>query len=96
MTLTIKTNNVPRDLLNWDDLTEEEKKQFDYYKGEDKYFALFFRYKENAYDSGEFSPAENFGLFRKWDGYESDTYFSGVVIRFVEDNERVIVGRYYC
>jgi hypothetical protein len=29
-----------------------------------------------------------------WDGYRSDSYFSGIVVRYVDDGERVIAGLY--
>lgn len=33
-------------------------------------------------------------LFSYWDGYVSETYFSGIVVRFADDYSRVIVGSY--
>ena len=31
-----------------------------------------------------------------WDGVLTDTFFSGILVRYVEDFERVIVARFYC
>ena len=34
-TLTVKTNNIPRDVLAWFDLTRDERANFAHYRGED-------------------------------------------------------------
>jgi hypothetical protein len=103
--LKVITNNVPRDILDGSDLTKKEREDFDYLDwakietGEDS--ASFFRYKGQAYDLGEFSS--DWGITRGtglpndlsgWHGYQSDSFFSGIVVRYVNDNEQVIVGTY--
>lgn len=98
MTTTIKTNNQPRNLLYWNELTVKEQKDFDYLKvnEEAQANANFIRYHRRVYDVSEFMRIEhtNKDLFVKWDGYISDSYFSGVLIRYVNDNEQVIVGTF--
>ena len=92
-TITIKTNNVPRDVLYWWELTDTERAEFDYLDSEvAQSDASFFRHRGNVYDLGEFmiSPVKG------WDGYHSDSYFSGMLVRYVEDCERVIIATYYC
>lgn len=100
--ITIRTNNQPRDILTAHELTEAERGEFDYHDwlsiqaGTDS--ASFFRYHGTTYDLGEFSttsglPADN--PLRGWDGYVSDSFFSGVVVRFVDDCERIIVGTFF-
>lgn len=100
-TLKIITNNVPRDILDASNLTITERKQFDYLDwkaledGTDS--ASFFRYKGQLYDLGEFQRIEHNGPenpFKGWDGYQSDSFFSGTLVRLVDDNERLIVGFY--
>lgn len=101
-TPTIRTNHVPRDVIDAWQLTLEERAEFDYLPwqaidaGEES--AEFFRYRGQLYDLHEFSttstlPADS--PLQGWDGYQSDTYFSATVVRYVENFERVIVGRYY-
>jgi hypothetical protein len=90
--MTIKTNNVPRDLIYWCELTSKEQKEFDYL--EDKSGEQFFRYKGNVYHLGEFQHTEHLP-FQGWNGYASDSYFSGVLIKLVSDYEQVIVATYY-
>lgn len=100
--LTIITNNVPRDVIEADELDAAERAEFDYLdwsaieEGSDS--ASFFRYKGTTYDLGEFSTTSGLGPpdgFGTWDGYQSDTFFSGILVRYCDDFERVIVARYY-
>lgn len=102
--LSIKTNNVPRLLLYGYQLTEKERKEFDYIDAEDFETHEFFRYKGILYDLGEFTripcmPTES--PMNRWDGYAGDSFFSGVVIRYVRegndhfDMDRIICGTYF-
>ena len=107
MGITIKTNNVPRPIVCGWELTEKEAAEFDYL--DDITEGGFFRYKGEVYDLGEFCrviPAGSKsyhpcdmhdigGDFKNWQGYISDSYFSGIVIRYTEDLEHVIVGTYF-
>jgi hypothetical protein len=110
--ITIKTNNQARYVLRSYDLTEKERKEFDYLDDEQIEYASFFRYKGQVYDLGEFSlilPADYKGPvaimvalhdtnsnFKGWQGYASDSYFSGILIKYTDNYcESVIVGRYY-
>jgi hypothetical protein len=101
-TLTIITNNVPRDVLDGYELTVKERDEFPYVnwqgieEGSDS--ASFFRYKGETYDLGEFMAPTGLPEFNPlcaWGGYRNDSFFSGIVIRYVDDCERIIVGRFY-
>ena len=107
MNLTIRTNNVPRDLLSGFDLTDKERAEFDYIEDMDDAIDRFFRYRGNVYDSHEFVRIELaskrtnpycLGVWEEdspllnWDGYQSDSMFSGIVVRYCENYERVVVG----
>lgn len=95
--MKFRTNNQPRLVINDYQLTPEERKEFDYLdweaidKGEDS--ATFFRYKGQLYYLGEFMSCDK--TFDGWDGYSSDSAFSGVLVRFVDNFDRVIVGQYF-
>ena len=101
----IKTNNIPRGILCGYDLTIAEREEFDYIREEnpDEWASYrFFRYKGIVYDTCEFmripdhaAGVNQLGDFSRWDGYQSDSFFSGIVIRYVDDYERVIVGGYF-
>lgn len=103
---TIVTNWHRLPILDASDLTVEETKGFEYHNwdklrdGTDS--ASFFRYKGNVYDLGEFSRVgyiEQFGPYGRWDAYQSDSYFSGIVVKYVLNDpnydDSVIVGTYY-
>jgi len=101
-TLTIITNNRPRDLLSLVDLPEKTRADFDYIEGDEVYSPRFVAYRGHYYDVCEFmctpqrEPArQELNELAAWDGYQSDSYFSGTVIKYVDRFERVIVGRYY-
>ena len=100
--LTIVTNRQPRELLALCDLPEKARKDFDYIEDEDQFSSRLFAYRGHYYDVCEFmrtpdnEPArQELNELSTWDGYASDSYFSGVVVKYVDDCERVIVGRYY-
>ena len=94
MAVTIKTNNVPRAVVTGAQLNDREKAEFDYYTNDELENASFFRYKRGVYDIGEFLYAPE--SLKPWQGYSSTSYFSGVVIRYTDDVESVIVGVYWC
>lgn len=107
MTITIKTNNRPRPIIYGYELTEKEAAEFDYL--DDIEIHTFFRYKGELYDLSQFSgiipagsksyhPCDMHDVdnnFSGWQGYLSDSYFSGIVIRYTDDHESVIVGTYF-
>jgi len=99
MSVTIKTNNVPRECIMgmyfWGSLRQELLSQFDYLSVDDFLSTEFFKYKGYWYAVTDFirviaAPHEH---LYGWDGYVSDSYFSGVVMKYCYDGT-VIVGRY--
>ena len=93
--MKITTNNKPRDLIMFMDLTEKEKKDFDYIEGDEQFDPRLFRYKGNVYDAGDMMRVTE--LFNGWDAYQSDTFFSGILIKYADSRlETVIVAHYYC
>ena len=104
--MKIKTNNVPRDLLSGYELTAKEKEELDYIENIDDCFNQFFRYRGEIYDTQEFVRIERRSQLSnpfchgvdddsqllKWHGIQTDSFFSGVVIRYTEDFEQIVVG----
>jgi hypothetical protein len=94
----IITNNVPRDVLRWHDLTDDERTTLGY--GTDTDWVedrSFVRYKGDVVDLTDNDGLVGNELARKgWDSYASDSFFSGLVFRYVPDTdyEQVVVGRY--
>ena len=111
--MEITTNNKPRAILYGYELTEKEYQDFDYlgeYQSDDMQMAQFIRYRNELYYLGDFVRIEKpgqrtshfthtdyDGSLSKWDGILTDSYFSGIVIKWADDDfETVIVGRVSC
>lgn len=106
-TVKIVTNHNRRRILDASDLTVKEAEQFKYLdwdkleKGEDS--ASFFRYRHQIYDLGEFDRivpnASEISQNGYWDGYLADSFFSGILVKYVLDDpdydESVIVATFY-
>lgn len=106
-TITSTEGTLP--IIDASELSAKEQEDFDYLDwpaimaGSDS--ASFFRYRGELYDVGEFQRITTRDTetlqsdFAGWDGYTSDSFFSGMVIKFVvdvNDDEAVIVGTYIC
>lgn len=91
--ITIITNNQPRDILYGFQLPEKYRKEFDYLTDEEYGDHVFFIYKKQAYNLSEF--VRTYG-FKNWHGASRDSFFSGVLVKIVNDGDSVIVGWYYC
>lgn len=97
--MKIITNRIPRPLVCLADLPEKARKDFDYL--DDPYAARLVQYKGvwyDVYDStrcpGAEAPEATRKAFAGWDGYISDSFFSGVLFKFA-DGDRVVVGQYF-
>ena len=95
--MEIITNNQSRPLIYGYELSDKEKREFDYIDDIDS--AQFFRYKGWVYDLNEFQRVsdtmENCHGFNGWHGFQSDSFFSGIVVKYTDDYESVIVGMFY-
>jgi len=62
---------------------------------EDNGFDGFIYYRDRWYHLSEFMRIENNSPFDKyWQGYISDSFFSGVLIRFNDDGETYQIATY--
>jgi len=94
--MKIKTNNVPRFILNGYDLPKKQRNNFDWISDEEFNEAEFVKYKGRYYALYEFTVCYNAAYpLSNWQGYYSESYFSGILIKF-KDNNSVIVGQYFC
>ncbi len=85
---SIGGNNHALILLDWNQLTPKEQKDFDYLDTEDaQASASFFRYRDNVYSLDEFEQCHP--TFRKagFDGQISDSHCSGVLVKLGKDED---------
>jgi hypothetical protein len=54
----------------------------------------YFVYKGNRYNINEVEVAP--ASFKGWNGIVTESFFSGILVKWVDNYEGVIVGRYYC
>lgn len=93
--MEIRTNNTPRPVLYWHELTEAQQKEMSD-RNESKEDA-FFIYKKQPYALSQFMRIDKNAPedMQDWHGYASDTFFSGILIRLSEDGEAVTVAQYF-
>ena len=93
--MKIKTNNVPRHILYGCELPGDQRKEFDWLSDEEFDEAEFVKYKGIYYALSEFMRCDNAAYpLSNWQGYYSDSYFSGILIKY-KGSESVIVGQYF-
>ena len=90
--IKIITNNKPRQLIYGYELTDKQKQDFDYIEDFDSH--NFVKYKNIIYDLSDFMRVETIDSLKGWHGYSSDSYFSGTLVKYI-DNDSVIMGWYY-
>lgn len=96
--MNIITNNRPRPMVCAADLPAKVQDDFDYVKWEEGYEPRFVQYKGWWYDVADSQfvhQSLGFDQFKGWNGVQSDSFFSGVLFKFINDYD-VIVGRFYC
>lgn len=87
-------HNIPI-IYGWE-LTDKEKKEFDYYTDEELNCGAFFRYKGNVYDLHDimrYTGKDDLTPYA--DGIVNDTFFSGIVVKYTSD-ESVKVFTFIC
>lgn len=108
--MIIRTNNHSRDLVNGWQVPADVQAEFDYIDwikvAEGSESVSFFRYLGVWYDLGEFQRIDSVMVLHNsnlsgWDGYSSDTVFSGLLVRWAKDwageldTEGIVVGAFY-
>lgn len=103
--VTITSNHHWKDLSAAYEFTARELEHcgLDYIEGDEMYSPRLFRYRCWIYDASEFFrvdetyPGRDPHPFLGWHGYQSDSFFSGLLVRYdYDDHERVQVASYYC
>ena len=105
--MNITTDNKWRPLASLADLPAKAMKEFEYIDEDSIYDLRFVKYKGVWYDTRDTQRITVGNSFRGWDMYVtkdhpfakwssviSDSFFSGILFKFDEYFEQVIVGRY--
>ena len=96
--IRIITNGHERPVINWWDLSPAERRELDYITDDRRDEFYGFRYRGTVYDLAEFSYSRGgvgqlADALTGWDGFKSDSYFSGVAVRYADDSyDYVVVG----
>ena len=99
--MQIVCNNKPRNFIYGYELSDKERREFDYLTPEDLDMRNFVRYKGCLYDTGEFMRVTTSvancqrAELEKFDGYFSDSFFSGVLIKYI-DSDNCVMASYFC
>ena len=93
--MEIKTNNQWREFITWHDLTEKEQQEFDYMDTEEQENSTFLRYRKWVYSLDCFMRTNKESWSYGWDGYSSDSFFSGVLIKLSDDGSMYKIATYY-
>ena len=99
--MKIITNRIPRPLVCLADLPEKARADFDYMGPDGAHEYRLVQYKGvwyDVYDSMRCPTMDSsapHNAFSGWDGYISDSFFSGVLFKFA-DEDCVVVGQYFC
>ena len=86
--VAIVTNHHWRNLTYGHELAPKWRPEFDYLSDEDYATHDFLVYRGDVYDVCEFTVSSIPG----WDGFRSDSYFSGIAIKYDQDYEQVRVA----
>lgn len=83
------------------ELTTKERKEFDYISDDDIGSHDFLRYRGNVYDLSEFMRIDTMckdpnrpSFMQNWHGYTSDSFFSGVLIKWNKECDQVMIATY--
>lgn len=99
--LMIKSNYHERPLLYYWELTDKQRqfvdKEHDYLDDDERQEMAYIIYRNWIYTLNDFMRVDKNSPFGDyWHGYDSQSYFSGVLIHLSDDSDFVVMGRYYC
>jgi len=100
MKVQVTTNNHDRQFLFGYEVPEEVKAEYDWLDDDSKH-DNWIKFKGHHYHVADFMAVNNIvhnpnppEWQEGWDGYRSDSFFSGVVIKISDDNETYRIGTF--
>ena len=97
--LQVITNYQERDIIYWQDLTEEEREEYDWRETEEQQQEFEgFRYRGYAYDLADFTRVSPGSIEAQagWQGVKGDSFFSGILVAYNDDLDGIIAGLELC
>lgn len=96
-TYHVSTNRVPRELYSWFDLPEDERDDFDYIDGDDRFSYRLFEYRGSWYDYYEFERAGHDVSALGFDGVQTQSFFDAIAVSYhdrdgYEYDGEIVVG----
>ena len=98
MTITVKTNSQWRFLVNRHDVPAKVLADQFAHLDEDENLDGFFCYRGWWYHLSDFMRLDGVGFgedLTGWQGYTSDSAFSGVIVKLSRDGDSVMCGTYF-
>lgn len=98
-TRTVRTNNVPRNILRFHDLDKAQQNEvINEFGAIDCEEWTGFIYKGNVWNLADFVRTESDGELSGlgWVGVSPQSAFHAVVVKYANDYEDVIVGQVFC
>jgi hypothetical protein len=90
----VYTNNHKRDFLYGNEVPEKILASEFSHLDDDEKIGYFIFYRKWYYHLSDFMFIDKYNPFYgKWDGYLSESFFSGVLIKYLDD-EQYIIGTY--
>jgi hypothetical protein len=98
MTVTLTIDKAEKlQLLGWEDLTADERRQFPYLSSDvERSEAEFVRYRGNTYDTAELEPVEVPGRLAGcgFTSFKATSFRGGVVFKYVERGHAAQMATY--
>ena len=82
------------ELIHWWDITEDERREF-YYMREPEIDFIGFKYNDTVYSLNDFMRIKPHGSIPGWDGVMTECNTSALLLKFINDNEAVMLARIF-
>jgi hypothetical protein len=105
----VTTNGHSKWLVPLDSLPAKAQEDFDYIEDDERFSERLFRYRGYWYDAHEFvrikprsqavgweHGADEDSELLAWDGIQTDSFYSAIVVRLLGDGDRIVAGTYTC
>lgn len=91
--MKVTTNNKPRELVTFEAVPQDFRESWlDYVKDSEHEDARFFKYGDWWYDTQQFELARADLAKLGWCGWQTQSAFDAVLVRYSEDYESVVVA----